>query len=219
VALFFVQLIPVETPVSIYEDAAGQVYHQALPPDSPLAGLVEPWHRFDTGWYIKNAITGYQADYGIVFPPLYPLLIRLVAVFCAGNYVLAALLVSNTACLVAFILLYNIILREFNDDAQLAQRTLILLTTFPTAFFMLSGYAEALFLALILGAWLAALERRWWLAGLLALLATLTRVQGIVMLFPLGWIAYVRYREVGWRAHLCFSVARWAWRCTWAICE
>jgi len=199
VALASVNMIEVQTPV--FDDAAGRVYNQALPPDSPLAWLVEPWHRFDTGWYIKNAITGYQADYGIVFPPFYPVLIRLVATFCAGNYVLAALIVSNTACAIALILLYRLVIREFGDH-QLAQRTLILLVAFPTAFFMLSGYAEPLFLALTLGAWLATLDRRWLLAGVLAALAALTRIQGAVLMFPLAWIAYIRLRETGWRAQL-----------------
>jgi hypothetical protein len=200
-AIASVNFVPAETPVVIYEDAAGQVYHQALPPDSPLAAIVEPWHRFDTGWYIKNAITGYQQDQGIVFPLFYPLLIQLTVTVTTGNYVLAALIVSNTAGAISFILLYRLILREF-EDIQLAQRTLLLLAGFPTAFFMHSGYSESLYLALVLGAFLAALDRRWWLAGLLAALSALTRVQGVIMLFPLAWIAYVRLREPGWRALL-----------------
>ncbi len=194
-----VQFIPVDTPV--FNDAASLVYDQALPPDSPLVAIVEPWHRFDTGWYIKNAITGYQQDQGIVYPFFYPLLIRLVATFTAGNFVLAALIVSNTAGAISFMLLYRLIIREFGDT-QLAQRTLLLLAGFPTAFFMHSGYSESLYLALIFGAFLAAFDKRWWLAGLLAALASLTRVQGFIMFAPLGWIAYVRLREPGGRALL-----------------
>lgn len=205
-AFAMVQYIPVQTPTEIYLDAAGQVYHQALPPDSPLAQIVEPWHRFDTGWYIKNAITGYQPDYGIVFPPFYPALIRLTAIFTAGNYVLAALIVSNTACAAGLSLLYRLIIREF-QDIELARHTLLLLIAFPTAFFFLSGYSESLFIALVLGAFLATLDRRWWLAGILGISASLTRVQGIVLLLPLAWIAYVRLQEPGWRAILARAPA------------
>jgi len=68
-------------------------------------------------------------DNSIVFPPLYPALIRLLAPFVADNYVLASLIISNLACLIAFILLFKLIPREFGED-MLATRTLILLAAF-----------------------------------------------------------------------------------------
>ena len=42
--------------------------------------LINPWFRWDTGWYLKIAAVGYDLkDGSTVFPPLYPLLIRWVA--------------------------------------------------------------------------------------------------------------------------------------------
>ncbi len=56
------------------------------------------------------------------------------------------------------------------------------LLIFPTAYFLHIGYTEALFMALVLGSFLAARTERWWLAGLLGGLAALTRVNGLVLI-------------------------------------
>jgi len=49
----------------------------------------------------------------------------------------------------------------------------------PAAFFLAAGYTEALFLALVLPAWLAARRGRWWAAGLLLAGASAVRVNGL----------------------------------------
>jgi Dolichyl-phosphate-mannose-protein mannosyltransferase len=186
-------------PVRHVGNASGEVYYQSLPANSPLASIVAPWRVYDTVWYMKIAIQGYRHDDGIVFPALYPILIRLLVPFTGDNYVLSSLIISNLCCLIALILLYKLIQREFNDDG-LATRTMIILAAFPTAYYLVAGYTETLFLALTLGAFLAAFNKRWWLAGILAFFASLTRLQGAVLCLPLAWIAYVQYRDTGWRA-------------------
>ncbi len=177
---------------------SGLTYYASLPSASPFAQIVEPWRRYDTAWYILIAMQGYLPDTRIVFPPLYPTLIRLVEQVSGGNFVLAALIVSNVFCVSAFYLFYRLAAREWGDP--IATRALILLAAFPTGFFLVAGYTESLFLTFTLGAFLAAFARRWWLAGGLAFLASLTRLQGLVLCLPLAWIAYVHCREIGWRA-------------------
>ncbi|MBN8639234.1 MAG: hypothetical protein J0M07_28205 [Anaerolineae bacterium] len=177
---------------------SGITYYASLPAHAPFAQVVEPWRRYDTAWYILIAMQGYFPDTRIVFPPLYPALIRFVELFCVGNFVLAALIVSNVFCAAAFYLFYRLTAWEWGD--RVATRALILLAAFPTGFYLVAGYTEPLFLTFTLGAFLAALDRRWWLAGGLAFLASLTRLQGVVLCLPLGWIAYVQWREVGRRA-------------------
>jgi len=179
---------------------SGITYYASLPVESHLADLMSPWRRYDTAWYILIAMQGYYPDTRIVFPPLYPTLIRLVELFCGGNFVLASVIVSNGFCVVAFFLLYKLIQREWGD--KIATRTLILLAAFPTGFYLIAGYTEPLFLTFTLGAFLAAFDRRWLLAGGLAFFASLTRLQGVALCLPLAWIAYVQYRESGKRALL-----------------
>jgi hypothetical protein len=62
---------------------------------------------------------------------------------------------------------------------------------FPAAFFLYVGYSESLFLAMALGAWLLARRGNWGWAGLLGMLATLTRFQGWTMSIALGWLLIV----------------------------
>ena len=62
------------------------------------------------------------------------------------------------------------------------------------------AYAESLFLVLVLGAFLAAERGRVLLAGVLLALATLTRLQGAVLIIPLAWILWEnagRPRSIG----------------------
>lgn len=201
-AVIMVHNIPVESPTWLYKNPDSQTYVLALLPDAPLHIIAEPWLRYDTAWYIHNAMQGYHpGNPSIVFPPLYPTTIRVLASLLGGNYTLASIIASNLACLIAFILLYKVVLLEFGSSA-LARRTLVCLAAFPTAYYLVAGYSEALFLALTLGTFLAAFNRQWWLAGLLAGLAALTRSQGAILCLPLGWIAYVQLRETGFRVLL-----------------
>ncbi|MCC7448824.1 MAG: glycosyltransferase family 39 protein [Anaerolineae bacterium] len=186
-------------PVTRVGNANGETYESSLPLNAPLAYVVMPWRTYDTTWYARIAMMGYRSwDNSIVFPPLYPALMALLAPFLGGNYILASLIISNVFCLITFILLYKLVQREFGDN-KLAMYTLIALAAFPTAFFLVSGYTETLFMALTLGAFFAAFDRKWWLAGILGFLASLTRLQGAALALPLAWIAYIEYRDHNWK--------------------
>jgi Gpi18-like mannosyltransferase len=71
-----------------------------------------------------------------------------------------------------------------------AWRSVAALLLFPDALYLLGGYSESLFLALSCGALLAARRNALLLAGALAALATLTRLQGLVLLVPLLFAAW-----------------------------
>lgn len=202
-AVISVNNAPAAPPDWLWLNSSGQTYNQTMPLDGPLAALIAPWNKYDTAWYAKIAIQGYRAgDPAIVFPPLYPTLIRIVTTFLTpGNDVLAALLISNVVCLIAFVLLFQLARLELGDD-RAATRALIYLAAFPTAYYLVGGYTESLFLALTLGAFLTAFRKQWWLTGALAALAALTRLQGAILCIPLAWIAYVQLRESGLRAIL-----------------
>jgi hypothetical protein len=151
--------------------------------------LVDPWYRWDTGSYLKIAASGYSPhDGSIIFPPLYPILTRAIAPLVGSHYLLAALLVSNISCLVGLLLLYRLGIHEFVGSHDKAAGAVQFLMSFPTAFYLYAAYTESLFLALALGAWLLAYRKRWILAGTLAGLASLARLQGWILAIPLIWI-------------------------------
>ncbi len=161
--------------------------------------VVAPWQRWDTIWYSKIAVEGYAADERVVFAPLYPLLMRVVSPLTGNNVVAAGLLLSSIATLASFILLYRLAREMFDENA--ARRALIFLAVFPTAYFLFAAYPEALFLALVLGAFVCARQKHYAWAGLLGGFAALTRPQGVLFLLPLAieFLAQYRRNEIALR--------------------
>ncbi|HEY7347463.1 MAG TPA: glycosyltransferase family 39 protein [Ktedonobacterales bacterium] len=174
---------------------------------APLAGLpgalVGMWLRWDTPWYLEIAAHGYSCYGSSAFMPLYPLLIRGMGIMIGGNNLTAALLISTIASFFAFYLLY-LLARELTGSTEIARASVIVLALFPVSFFLMAGYTEAIFLALAIGAYLAARRGSWLVAGGLTALATLTRLQGILLLVPLGLeLLLTRRSEVrSWRPWL-----------------
>jgi len=158
------------------------------------AGGLRAWLRWDTVCYLLIAETGYTVNAGLtVWPPFYPLLIRLFS-FVVGTPIAAALLVSSIATWVSFVLLYLLVTEEGHSE-ETAQNTLFLYTLYPVAFFLVAGYTESLFLALVLGCLLLARKGKWGWAGLLAALSMLTRNQGIVLSVVLLWEGWLQYGD------------------------
>ena len=160
------------------------------------------WNRWDATHYLKLAEHGYVAKgdgrTSIVFYPLYPWLVRAVRFFCR-SYFAAALIVSGAASICAGILLRR--LAELDEPAKVARLAVWFLLIFPTAYFLHIGYSESLFLALVLGCLVAARKQFWMVAGLLAALASLTRVNGALLgptLLVEAWLQYRITRRINW---------------------
>lgn len=176
------------------------VLHDLLiPPGSLRWALLGPWQRDDALWYQQIATHGYsRGGPDDAFLPLYPGLVRATSVVLGGDAVAAGLVVSSLALVVALVLLQRLVGEDLGD--AVGWRTTLLLALCPSAFFLVAPYSEALFLALSVATFLAARQRRFVLAGLLAALATLTRIQGLALLAPLLWEIGVEVRSRGgWR--------------------
>jgi len=139
--------------------------------------------HWDASYYLHIARFGYILPNQTAFLPLYPLLIRAVAVLTVQRYYVAALLVTNGALLVALATLYLLVREDFSEDV--AQRTILSLLLFPTAVFLAAPYNESLFLALILQFFYHLRRQRWWAVALLGALATATRTAGVILIVPL----------------------------------
>ena len=178
-------------------------YLGQTPLESGFSALIlGPWQRFDTLHYLRIAEDGYAAEEDSVFPPLYPAAINLLGRPLgsllgaeAGNLA-AAVIISNLAFLASLIMLYRI--AEAELDEPTARRSLVYMTIFPTAFFWLAAYTESLFLLLAMGSIWSARRDRFWLAGLLGLIAPLVRLTGWVLVVPLAY-EYLARRQFNWR--------------------
>ncbi len=184
-AVLALVVVPVETG----PDKAMRPYLGSEPVDEGLVSLLlGPWQRFDTLHYIHLARYGYEAGtHHTVFPPLYPLLIRVVDVLLGEQYLLAALLVSNLSA-IGYLTVF-LVLAEREIGSVDAERAQIYAALYPWAFFLLAGYSEPLFLLLVgLALWMGQ-RGRGWVSGLCSTLAALTRLQGGVLALLLAFEA------------------------------
>lgn len=166
--------------------------HASVAPDGSVPVLTNGWHNAITGWnkqdslwFLQIAQHGYSLhNASAAFYPAYPALIRVVGYLCLEHLYLAAYLVSNGALLAALVILYRLTEREY--DEATARRAVLYLCVFPTAFFLFDTYSEAVFLLSAVGALALARSGRWGWAGLVGIVATLTRSAGVAVVLALA---------------------------------
>ena len=173
--------------------------------------------RWDATWYMEIAHFGYDhprwrsgEQQPIVFFPLYPLLMRTVAAVTTPDrpeamaydefmemrqvhLVWAGVLISLAAFAGALIVLYRWAERHGGPEA--ARSTVVLLSAYPFAVFFSAPYTESVFLLLVVGACYAFETGRLSIAAALALLAGLTRPNGVMLSVLLGVLALRELRE------------------------
>jgi Gpi18-like mannosyltransferase len=126
------------------------------------------------------------------FMPLYPILIRLLQPVVLGSPWIAAWLSANLAFLLALVLIWRWSFLKWGQGTAL--RVLVVTVAFPFSFFYAAPYAESLFLALAVAAFLFAEEDRWLLAISAAGLSTIARPVGLAVVLGLMALAMARGR-------------------------
>jgi hypothetical protein len=146
-----------------------------------LFGTFAQW---DAGWFVRIARHGYDTKQSTAFFPLYPLVVRAVAVV-VRSAVAAGVIVSLVSAAGAASLLYRL---------SGSRSAVLLLALYPVAFVFTSIYSDAFFLLLAIASFLAAVRGRSLAAGVLGGLAVATRLLGlallpalVVLLWKRGW--------------------------------
>src|SRR5215211_813239 len=147
--------------------------------------LVDPLRTWDGLWYRLIALEGYDfAQANAAFWPLFPWTMRGLSEITGMTVDTAGYLIANACFLAALVLLYRLILLDF--DVRIARATLWAIALFPTALFFSAVYTESTFLMLLVGSLYAARRGNWWVAGLVGALAALTRSYGVFLVAPLA---------------------------------
>jgi len=141
--------------------------------------------QYDSAWYLRIAEEGYQRTHSTNFFPLFPFLIRMMGPLVGNNFFLAGIILDWIALAAGLLLFYR--LARLDLEREAAQRSVLCLLAWPTAFILACIMTESLFLALVLGAFLAARRERWILSALLGGLAAATRTVGVLLIVPLAW--------------------------------
>jgi hypothetical protein len=174
--------------------------------------LLQMWSHWDAPHYLDLVVFGFRAGdssgligpHGyrsiypedlhlyIVFYPLFPWLATIVNVV-VDDPLVSAFVVTTMASIFVAPLLYRLV--RHDEEPAVALRAAWFLLIFPTAYFLHIGYTEAVFMALVLGSFLAARTDRWWLAGALGGLAALARINGLVLIPALVAEAYTQWLQ------------------------
>lgn len=151
--------------------------------------------RFDSGWYYGIASQGYAFVEGgrsnLAFFPLYPVLMGAGGELLGGaqeHFYLSGIAISWLAFAAAMPLLFRLARLDLAGDAALRATTLA--AVFPSAYFFGVVYSESLFMLTLVGTVLALRTRHWGLAALAGAAMTATRVNGVMFVPALAWIAW-----------------------------
>jgi hypothetical protein len=169
-----------------------------------LGSVTDVWARWDSVPFLQIAEHGYGGEKGSpAFYPLYPWVVGAVGRAFGGHYVLAGIVVSSVATLVAFALFYRLASAKLDEVG--ARAALVYLAIFPMALFLHAVYAESLCLCLVLAVFLAAERERWLAAGLLTGLALLTRPTAVALLPAVALLAWRSRERLRAFASLCLA--------------
>lgn len=140
------------------------------------------WANFDGEHYLSIANVGYKGLEHAFFP-VFPMLMRFFAnlsFVTLHSLTIAGLVISNLSFLIALIFLWKLVRIDFSK--KIAWITLLVLTFFPTSFYFGALYTESLFLLLLVLSFYFGIKRNWILASLFGMIASATRVFGILLL-------------------------------------
>lgn len=161
-------------------------FHYTAEPHNPLSFL----SNWDGPDYLSIVKSGYSGLRQANFFPLYPIVIIIVHLIIS-SVLDSALLVSWASFVGALYFYIKIVKRLFNvSETSELLRALTFFVLFPTGVFLFATYTESLDAMLSLGAIYFALERRWWLAAPLAMLASATHITGMAAVVAVAVILW-----------------------------
>lgn len=160
--------------------------HYNLEPNNRLSFMSE----WDGPNYLNIATNGYTSKNEANFFPLYPLAIR--AVHSLIKSWLDSALAVSWLCFMGTIYFYLKIIKHLYKlkDSLEALRGALFFILFPTGVFLIATYTEALFALLALGAIYYALQKKYILASLFALLSTATHVTGVFVVLLIAMLLW-----------------------------
>lgn len=173
-------------------------------PRAPADAVLGGWLWFDGTWYVDIAQHGYFYTPGeqssVAFFPAYPVTVRAASELFVDE-AFSAIFVTAVCGLLVALLFWRWSRDRLPPNAR--RTALALLLVYPYAWFLYgAGYADALFLAATLGAFVLVERDRPISAGLLGAVATAARPVGAAVIIGLAVVTVTRRRSQGQRLRL-----------------
>lgn len=162
-----------------------------------FADFLSSWNRWDAPNYIDIADKGYAGctedgeHLFLVFFPLYPWLVRLLHIVIA-DWELVCLIISTLAYTAGACFFYALLSEEYGR--RIAGKSLVLLSVYPFAFFFGGMMTESLFFCTMLAGFYCVKKHYWLAAGIVGILCSLCRVQGVLLFGVAGIEFFVWYK-------------------------
>jgi len=148
---------------------------------SQLPYLIWVWANFDGFYYISIVKRGYFSGEEPFFP-LYPFLISIFT-FDAISPLISALFISHVAILAALVMVGKMLILD--GKKNLIHLMYMILILFPTSFFYGAVYNDSLFFFLATLSLYFARKRLWFFSSVSGAFATLARLNGLALIFPI----------------------------------
>lgn len=159
-----------------------------------------PFANFDGYQYVSIAKIGYQELQQSYFPLFSGLIFLVSQVF--KNYILSGVIISWVFFLVGLMYFYKLAGLLLKNDVQ-TKWALVFLASFPTAFYFQVIYTESLFLFLSSAALYYVYSKKLVWAVVFAILASLTKVQGALLVIPFA-LVLLQFGELSLRSIMRF---------------
>ena len=153
--------------------------------------------RWDSMWFLRAAeqgwprhlpmFHGHVAGNTTAFFPVFPLAIRWVSSATTLSPLGVGVTISGVTGLTAVVSI-GVLVRRF-AGSEGATRAALLFALFPGTFAFSLAYNEGIVLTCIALGLMALMDRRWWLAGLLGMLATATAPISLAFVLSCAWCA------------------------------
>ena len=143
--------------------------------------LIFSWANFDGEHYLNIIQNGYQ-HLNHSFFPLYPLFTSVMSLFSKAPMVIVSvgLIISNLAFVISLFLMFKLVLIDY--PKKIAYLTIYLFFLFPTSFYFGAFYTESLFLLFSVATVYLFKKDRFLLATIFGILASATRIGGVILL-------------------------------------
>ncbi len=162
----------------------------------PIRNMLARW---DTFFYLDIATRGYawngNAHQGqnVVFFPLFPMLMRAAGWLGGGHPLLAGLVVSLIAFLLALLVFWCWTADRLGPEV--ATGAVWLLSAFPLAVFFSAAYTESLYLLLVVSACYFAERRQFASTAAAGFFSGMVRPNGLLLSIPVAWTMLMADRD------------------------
>ncbi len=162
--------------------------------------LVWIWGNFDGDHYLGIANRGYF-NYEYAFFPFFPYLISFIRNIFHIPLIITGQLISNLSTIFSLITMY--FLSYLDKKKRVFSLILVIFFLWPTSFFNVAVYNDSLFLFFACLALYLMRRKLFLYASLCAALATLTRLNGLALIFPLffEYISANKSLPAQWNRH------------------